>query len=337
MAQFARRAHVDWSGRTADMVETKWVNDMIPAPFEMTVNELRNCIVTGTGAVTAEGRLVAESSYLLHLMYGRNAIRDGMRQPHHVGHIDGLAILAINSVSFNYYHWLAQIMPFMEIARNIVQQRGDKKITIVTGRTLRFHDEFIKILFEEFENVTVIRLRTGEFVTADSGLYSNVMSDGSPRCIVAEQLYVGQRLKAAFLDRISPASRFLYISRTDTNARRIANEDDLIGYVRARKFEVLTLSQMPVRDQISAFSEARIVLGGHGAGMANILFASSQAHLVELQHSTYVNTCMLRLAQNVGAEHTVKFFFPDESRPSVGGEWDVDLAEIGRLLDRIMP
>ena len=133
-----------------------------------------------------------------------------------------------------------------------------------------------------------------------------------------------------------PASRHIYIGRNDTNARTVKNEAQLMSQMKDRGFEILTLSEMSVRDQMLAFSNARIVIGPHGAGMANILYSSDQTILVELLQSTYANNCMMRLAQNIGARHVAKFFFPDARGEPYPWAWHIDLHQTDALLDKIM-
>ncbi len=78
------------------------------------------------------------------------------------------------------------------------------------------------------------------------------------------------------------ASRRLYVSRTDATNRRVVNEPDLTAKLRALGFEIVVLGGLSFYEQIVLFSDAAVIVGPHGAGLANMAFAPSGAAIVEL-------------------------------------------------------
>jgi capsular polysaccharide biosynthesis protein len=330
-SELARRCSVDQAAPLSHPAEAVWLDLLPPATFGMIVRRLENCVVSGIGAVIVGKQMIAESGYLL----SRNALRDGMRRPHPAGRIDGLAILALNRVARNYYHWLVQILPLLEVATRELRAAGEDTITIVTTETSRFQREYIRLLTADFNNVNLVTLKLHEYVTVDQGLHCNLVGSHAPLHLIDEQLQLVRTLKKRAAIEAKPAFRELYISRNDGSGRTIKNEAELIAQMQARGLEILTLSELSVRDQMLAFSEARLVVGPHGAGLSNILFSSEQTTLIELLQSTYANLCMLRLAQNVGARHIAQFFFPDDRSSPYPGDWYVDVDRVCALVDRV--
>ena len=53
-------------------------------------------------------------------------------------------------------------------------------------------------------------------------------------------------------------------------------------------------------DTVSIFSHAALVIGAHGAGMANLMFAQPQTYIVEIQCSCRKIQCYRALAENLG-------------------------------------
>lgn len=80
-------------------------------------------------------------------------------------------------------------------------------------------------------------------------------------------------------------SKRVFISRKDGyNSRRILNEDDIFNLFEAHGFKRYILGDMSILEQITLFNNADIVIGEHGAGLANVLFCHENARVIELFH-----------------------------------------------------
>ncbi len=88
----------------------------------------------------------------------------------------------------------------------------------------------------------------------------------------------------------------LYLSREATRRRRITNESALWAELESRGFVKLRLEEMPWREQINAFRQAKVIVAPHGAGLANLVFCRAGTRVVELFNREYVNACFWRLA-----------------------------------------
>lgn len=77
----------------------------------------------------------------------------------------------------------------------------------------------------------------------------------------------------------------LYIARGDAQRRRILGERDLMTRLEKRGFLCVTPGALPVRDQAALFARARLVVGPHGAGLANCAFMAPGGAVVELTHT----------------------------------------------------
>lgn len=98
-----------------------------------------------------------------------------------------------------------------------------------------------------------------------------------------------------------PPWRRLYISRK--TGRRMANEDDLLDGLAERGFECVQLEDLSLDEQISRFQEAAIIAGPHGAGHANILWASPGTRLLEVFHPDWMHPCYALLSQILGLHY----------------------------------
>lgn len=78
------------------------------------------------------------------------------------------------------------------------------------------------------------------------------------------------------------ARDFLFVSRRDSTLRVMHNEAELEDALRPLGFTTFVAGEAPVTEQIRAFSRARVIVGAHGAGLTNLIFAPPGAFVVEL-------------------------------------------------------
>ncbi len=76
----------------------------------------------------------------------------------------------------------------------------------------------------------------------------------------------------------------IYVSRADAKIRRITNDKDVADLLKTKYgFEICSLSGVPFAEQVALFASAEIVVGAHGAGLANCLFTKGRGTaLVEI-------------------------------------------------------
>ncbi len=190
----------------------------------------------------------------------------------------------------NYAHWMVDILPgasaaFSEPELTLIwpKVRNDWQVQTlsllnVTSRSV-FLGESMSVRFE--------KLRITPLGLIDSGHFPH-----------PDRMTLVNELKAqAGFD--PTARRKIYISRRDTSARKLINENEVIELMLELGFEVLTLSEMSVLEQIKCFSEARCVVGPHGAGLANVMFCPPLSSFCELHMDNYVQWSMRRLASVV--------------------------------------
>ena len=94
-------------------------------------------------------------------------------------------------------------------------------------------------------------------------------------------------------------SRFgerLYLTRSNSRRRRIANEAALWSVLQPAGFVPLSLETLTWPEQINAFRHAKVVVAPHGAGLANLVFSQPGTKVIELFHRSYVHWTYWQLA-----------------------------------------
>ncbi len=92
-----------------------------------------------------------------------------------------------------------------------------------------------------------------------------------------------------------------------------------------------------MKQQIALFKNARIIVGAHGAGLANMAFCQPSTVVLELMQSTYLNACMNRIAQARGLDYHGECFDCDATDNVHQQAWMVDIDQLARTLDRVLP
>jgi len=104
-------------------------------------------------------------------------------------------------------------------------------------------------------------------------------------------------LEKSFLPgRISQRNRKLYISRRDSYNRKLENEEEVETLVASYGFEIVSLTGMPMTEQIALFTGATHVVAAHGAGLTNIVFCKPVTKILEIHMLPYISWCYRRLA-----------------------------------------
>lgn len=100
----------------------------------------------------------------------------------------------------------------------------------------------------------------------------------------------------------------IYISRIGTR-RSISGEELIVEYLANLGFKVLSAENLTFHEQIALFSNAATIIGVHGAGLTNCIWAP-QAKLIELMPSNRINRCFEWQSNLLGTEYERILFDP---------------------------
>lgn len=83
----------------------------------------------------------------------------------------------------------------------------------------------------------------------------------------------------------------IYVSRQDTTVRRLVNESEVISFLVARGYRVVSCSGLTVREQQRAFARASVIVAPHGAALTNLLWCRPGTRVVEFLPVEHANAC----------------------------------------------
>lgn len=311
----ARRAFVD---RTFDFVD---------GSIELAgawVAVLRGALVhTRSGLVcTSDGELIVDSVKKVERHLAAASTVDPARVPHLPGAWSTVMCLPFD----NYYHWFNDCILRLYLL-NRSASPGPLGVIVPPGLK-RYQEDSLQACLPDGVHIEAVsapwvrveRLVLPSFITRPLvGLVPPAAAEWV-RARIVQAICGGPPRRG---------DRRLYLSRAGTNHRRVANEEAMTALLAARGFEAVRPETLTFDDQVRMFRDAGVIVGARGAGLTNMLFASS-ARVLELTAARpFAGPVYLGLAHSLGHEYHYLF-----TRPHEDG-FTVDPGEFARALDAI--
>ena len=102
----------------------------------------------------------------------------------------------------------------------------------------------------------------------------------------------------------------IIISRSDASRRRIINQNKLVNSLKKEGFESYELSNLTFEETIKMFSQAEVVVGPHGAGLASTVF-SHDCKIIEI-FGYNIRPIFFMLSENINNDYGLVFGKPVE-------------------------
>jgi len=95
----------------------------------------------------------------------------------------------------------------------------------------------------------------------------------------------------------------IFLSRADALFRRCVNEEELHAIAEKAGFSVVQPEKLPFEEQIRLFAGAEAVVGVHGAGFTNMIFAPGNCGLLELHPASFLPSFFQNVTRLRGQRH----------------------------------
>jgi capsular polysaccharide biosynthesis protein len=292
-----------------------------PGSIEVRSFDLRDVVLVASRLLLFhDGDRIAETSYLV-------SDDDYWRQPPAPRELreistPGTVVIGVNLAYKNYYHWLMQSLPAIDASIRTV---GAANCVLALPRLAGWQEESLAMLgYDRIPRILIefdchYHFERAHFCTYLNGSASFSLS---PRCLaVIDRLMAG-------IEPAEGAPERLYVARLDSRNRVIKNEAQVIHFLEALGFVTLVPGYYSLRDQIALFKGARVVVGAHGAGLANLAFCSPGTTVLELVQSNYANVYMNRIAQGRGLWYHAEFFQCEAKGDVHAQDWTVDMGQL---------
>lgn len=272
------------------------------------------------GKVIGDARLVSTSKNAvigdLQFLYGAADQENHwivkqrlLRMPRNFGGRGGLVMLAASNAE-NYYHWLFDSLPRLQLLKNVGYDLKDIDGYLLDKSKRSFQIESLALMGIHESKL----FRCSKWVVARCERLILPSMPGPlgypPRWIcnyLREQFKPGQQQRP---------HRKIYISRGMARGRKIVNEIDILPQLTSRGYEVHRTENMTFTQQVELFSSAKEIISAHGAGLSNIVFAQPGAKVLELGSRLHNNLSFRTIAINSDLQYEHMFL---DSAPGPDG------------------
>jgi hypothetical protein len=206
-----------------------------------------------------------------------------------------LSLLTGGAGNDNYWHWLFDVLPRINICENIIEL--DKiDFFLLPDNKRKFQIETLEILGipqrKQISSVNFRHIISKELYATNHPV---LLTNDATNDIQNTPLWISEWLKKKFIKKnINEKVNFskkIYIARSDSisnikDLRSITNEEKVKQFLLQDGFKIIKLGDLHFKDQVLAFNNADIIVGLHGAGFANLTFCKSNTKIIELRNRT---------------------------------------------------
>lgn len=220
----------------------------------------------------------------------------------------------------NYAHWVLWHLPKLQMIRRL--RLGTPVLVPATSPILPVVHRSLELL--GFTASDVIPVDPGVLHVDSLTVFG--MDDYDPSLL--------RDLRAALGVPAEGSGRRVFVSRRRAARRRVVNEAEVWRILEPLGYECVTMEDLSFDEQIRLMNGVVALVSSHGAGLANLLFVPSGAHVVEL--SSFPSPMFYAAAAAVGHNYWLVNATPIGA-PSAGYGADVlvDLSMLHSVATRV--
>jgi capsular polysaccharide biosynthesis protein len=214
-----------------------------------------------------------------------------------VERIEGTVAVFSTLACHNYYHWLLDLLPRIGVLQASGIDLNKIDWFVVNSVAKKFQRETLEIL--GIPKDKIIESDRHPHLQARKLVVPSLAGHfASPRGFTL------QFLRDKFLQTGSRQyPEKIYVSRAKAKYRQVANDTQVIELLSNYGFTTVFLEDFSVREQAALFSQAKVIVAPHGAGLTNLVFCNKGTRVVELSSPNYIRTYYLALGNLLGLNH----------------------------------
>lgn len=196
-------------------------------------------------------------------------------------HLEGTAAVLTFCGSHNYFHWMYDVIPRLAM----LHASGASYSCIIMNPNP--YGPFVEQTWAMLgiSESFVIRIKPESYYQADRLIVPSLMMNSHYPPWATDTL---RKFLLPHRDTTLISPERIYISRGKTITRRVVNEEDVIHCLKEFNVVPIYLEDWTVAEQIQIFASAELIVGPHGAGLANLAFCQPGTRVIEIFHAQHI-------------------------------------------------
>ena len=186
----------------------------------------------------------------------------------------------------NYAHWMLDVLPRIKLLLSKMLISEIKNIYVTK--------------LNKFQNQSFSFLGLKSFKIIDPNIFRHVKADqiisvSHPYYFKKTWFYAQSNLPSWIIKFLrndiskkvkskKKSYKRIFIDRSDSlqNHSKLINNNEVIKYLKSKRFKCLRLTELNLKDQISIFKNCNTIIAPHGAGLTNIAFCKKNTKVIEI-------------------------------------------------------
>lgn len=186
----------------------------------------------------------------------------------------------------NYAHWMLDVLPRIKLLLSKMLISEIKNIYVTK--------------LNKFQNQSFSFLGLKTFKIIDPNIFRHVKADqiisvSHPYYFKKTWFYAQSNLPSWIIKFLrndiskkvkskKKSYKRIFIDRSDSlqNHSKLINNNEVIKYLKSKRFKCLRLTELNLKDQISIFKNCNTIIAPHGAGLTNIAFCKKNTKVIEI-------------------------------------------------------
>ena len=237
----------------------------------------------------------------------------------------------------NYCHWLLDILPKIKLYNEIYKLSDLKYIYL--NKLNNFQRDTFNLL--NLDHIEIIdsnlkrHIQSNELIATDHPNYYKGFIMEEHKNIPT---WIIKWLRDCFLKKsgLMPIYDKIFIDRSSSLSRhcQIVDHQETLEFLEKMNFKSIKLENLSFANQIHLFQNSKVIIAPHGAGLANLIFASENTKVLEIRPKNHPNEVYKKISQINNLEYNL-YSTPNLKNLNEKGDIKVDLGALKNIINKM--
>jgi len=230
------------------------------------------------------------------------------------------AAVLVQKWGYGFYHFVNEMLP-----KIIRIHEFDPKMPIITF----YNGTFIKGILEYLKITNPIVPYDGTQYCIENAVHITETASGNP---TPDDIQLIRKHAGISDTGKRDINILIYRRESNRNLRNFFELRDELKY-RFPQEKWVVFDSMPFENAVQIFQRAKMIIGPHGAGLSNMIFAPKGIPIIEISPADMFNACFWHLSWILGNDH---HFVASGSMDPPSYKMNVDIASVASLVETLL-